>query len=799
MSPVEAYLVELHAIHAARVGTPETSYYPALANLLDAIGRQLKPRVRGVMQLASRGAGIPDGGLFTAEQFQQVPEDGILAHGPLPARGVIEAKGTAVRLADLAVAEQTRRYLDRYGQVLITNLREFGVLTRGPDGAPQLSERIALAADEAAFWSTPAPRLAEQCGAPLQEFLKRALLANAPLMAPEDVAWFLASYARDARGRIERASPEDLAALEVLKAALETALGLKFEGDRGEHFYHSTLVQTLFYGTFSAWVLWSRDHLPTDRAARFDWRPAAWNIALPVIQSLFVQIATPEILQPLGLDAILDRTADALNRVDRAAFFARFEAGTAVQYFYEPFLEAFDPELRKDLGVWYTPPEIVRYMVGRVDALLREELGIARGLADEQVIVLDPCCGTGAYLVEALRLIAERLRAEGGEAFLAEDLRQAATQRIFGFELLSAPFVVAHMQISLLLRQLGAPLGKTDRAGIYLTNALIGWDKIGATVTQARVPQMDRERLLVGRVKQEAPVLVVLGNPPYNGYAGVGITEERALSDAYRTVRQVAAPQGQGLNDLYVRFFRMAERRIVEQTKRGIVCFISNYSWLDGLSHTDMRERYLEAFDQIWIDCLNGDKYKTGKLTPEGAPDPSVFSTEFNTEGIQVGTAITLLARHDVPRHREARAVHFRHFWGKTKRADLVASLTAPTANPYTTVTPPLELGLPFMPMQVRAAYLTWPRLPELFPISFPGIQSSRDDVVVDIDREKLVQRMERYFDPRIGNEEMQRIMPEAMGNTARFQAIATREYLLRRGFLPQNIFRYIGLSLRLL
>ena len=104
-------------------------------------------------------------------------------------------------------------------------------------------------------------------------------------------------------------------------------------------------------------------------------------------------------------------------------------------------------------------------------------------------------------------------------------------------------------------------------------------------------------------------------------------------------------PEGRGLNDLYVRFFRMAERRIAEKTGRGVVCFISNYSWLDGLSFTGMRERYLEAFDVIRIDSLNGDKYKTGKTTPDGAPDPSIFSTPGDPVGIQVGTAITTLVR----------------------------------------------------------------------------------------------------------------------------------------------------------
>ena len=141
-------------------------------------------------------------------------------------------------------------------------------------------------------------------------------------------------------------------------------------------------------------------------------------------------------------------------------------------------------------------------------------------------------------------------------------------------------------------------------------------------------------------------MLVILGNPPYNGFAGVAVDEERELSEAYRTTtKQVRRPEGQGLNDLYVRFFRMAERRIAEKTGQGVVCFISNYSWLDGLSFTGMRERYLEAFDTIRIDCLNGDKYKTGKTTPEGMPDPSIFSTPEDPVGIQVGTAITTLVR----------------------------------------------------------------------------------------------------------------------------------------------------------
>ncbi len=317
----------------------------------------------------------------------------------------------------------------------------------------------------------------------------------------------------------------------------------------------------------------------------------------------------------------------------------------------------------------------------------------------------------------------DTLREKGGDALTAQEIKRAAMERVFGFEILPAPFVVTHLQIGLLLQSLGAPFSdaKKERPAVYLTNALTGWEPPDGSKPQMLLafPELLQERDAAERVKQAKPILVILGNPPYNGFAGLAVDEERDLSQAYRTAKRAPQPQGQGLNDLYVRFYRMAERRIVEKTGKGIVCFISNYSWLDGLSFTGMRERYLERFDRIWIDCLNGDKYKTGKLTPDGKPDPSIFSTEFNREGIQVGTAIAVLARRE--KSAGTQTVRFRHLWGKEKRAQLLEDGERDIAPDYDELTPALELGLPFQPGAVTSGYLSWPLLPELFPVSFPG------------------------------------------------------------------------------
>jgi len=808
MHPLETYLEELGASRG--VATKETSGYGALAALLNAAGHTLKPKVRCIIHPKNSGAGLPDGGLFTPDQLKKRNEEESFIDQK-PARGVIEIKSTRDEIADIAETEQVKDYLKHYGLVLVTNYRSFLLLKRGDNGKPVQLESFQLAPDEKTFWKVAGqPRkAANELGERFLEYLKRVLLINAELNNPKDVAFFLASYARDARVRVEAA--KDLPQLAAVRTALEEALGMKFEAEKGEHFFRSTLVQTLFYGVFSAWVLWHKEK--PQRKNDFDWKSAAWTLHVPMIKALFEQVATPTKLGPLGLVEVLDWTAAALNRVDRAAFFEKFLETHAVQYFYEPFLEAFDPELRKQLGVWYTPPEIVQYQVARVDAALREELDIPDGLADPRVFVLDPCCGTGAYLVEVLRHIHKFLKDDQGMGALAEHYtKQAAQERVFGFELLPAPFVVAHLQMGLLLQNLGMPLddAKNERAAIYLTNALTGWEPPTEEAKKQlalAIPEFRQEKEAADEIKQEKRIIVILGNPPYNGFAGLAVEEERDLSNAYRTTKHAAAPQGQGLNDLYIRFFRMAERRIVEKSGEGIISFISNYSWLDGLSFTGMRERYLEVFDSISVDCLNGDKFKTGKLTPEGNPDPSVFSTESNREGIQVGTAIATLVRSSrrESAHSSAKGgksqsrftsaatgeIQFRHLWGKDKRAELLATLNEPAKKIYTRLKPPLEVGLPFLPMQTEAGYYKWPILTKLFPTAFPGVQTKQDALLTDIDRSSLEKRMELYFNAELSNEEAARQVPGSMDGTDACEPKSTRAYLVKRGFKPEFIVRY--------
>lgn len=248
---VEEYLAELRNI--GEKPATERSYYPALSDLLGKIGESLKPKVSAATELA--GEHHPDLGLFEVKQRRAGSAAGDAAE---PDRGVVEVKLPDAEIDAVAGSEQVRRYQERYGRVLVTNLREFLLVAPGADGAPTFGERFTLAGDAAAFDELLAHprRAAGRFGDELGEYLVRALEHQTAIAEPQALARLLASHARDARARVDRA--EDGQAVALVREALEQALGIRFEDERGTEFFRSTLVQTLFYGVFAAWVQWSR-------------------------------------------------------------------------------------------------------------------------------------------------------------------------------------------------------------------------------------------------------------------------------------------------------------------------------------------------------------------------------------------------------------------------------------------------------------------------------------------------------------------------------------------------------------
>jgi hypothetical protein len=361
---------------------------------------------------------------------------------------------------------------------------------------------------------------------------------------------------------------------------------------------------------------------------------------------------------------------------------------------------------------------------------------------------------------------------------------------------------VAHLQLGLLLQNEGAPLDldANERVGVYLTNALTGWEppSVGQQQVLSNWLDLRDEKDAAETVKRDRSILVILGNPPYNAFAGVSPVEERGLVEPYKQGLNTLVAQGGwgikkfNLDDLYIRFFRLAERRIAEMSGRGVISFISNFSYLSDPSFVVMRQRFLAGFDKLWLDCLNGDSRETGKLTPDGQPDPSVFSTEYNREGIRVGTAVCTIVR--TPRRQPKPTVRFRQFWGTSKRADLLASLeVADFDTQYQAAEPTRGNRLSFRPGKGESRFSAWPRMLELAATIPPnGLMEKRGGALIDIDRNALASRMADYLDPALSWDAYRARHDELTQNAARFVARAAREKIIQREtFRTDRIRRY--------
>lgn len=833
---LDAYTSQVADI-ADSPGSTEPTYYPAIQRLLGSLLRlrrlPFEVRVNTSQRRNSGGTDLPD------LAFYDGGGDYVVVFG--------EVKTPNVELAELAMStendDQIGRYLARTGVVLLVNVRAFGLLavtsSYGGDGpvSPdhrQLLETVELWPSSSALFSGREPDI--KAAVSLVDLVESAVTEWAPIAEPESLARILARQARRAKADLPTSFSS---AVRPLLDDFGDALGLTFEGSEGEEFLRSSLIQTAFYSLFAGWTLWHHSNKKRD----FDWRDLGDYLKIPFLGALFYEFRHPVRLKELGLTPHLDQATATLNRVAEEQFFGRFAvpqvipandsqeviATQAILYFYEPFLEAFDPHLRKELGVWYTPPEIVRYQVRRVERILRDELDCPRGFADNRVVVLDPCCGTGAYLLEVIRCVAKQLEQEGAGKVLASKLLDAFCRRIIGFEILTAPFVIAQLQLYLMLSEMGVEPDETHRPAIFLTNALTGWN--GPEQLKLQFPELQQEHDAAQKVKREGKIIVILGNPPYNRFAGVPLDEEQELADHYKGIRRDSEGRQVGsselysrfgirkhlLDDLYLRFFRLAEIRIGEEAKYGVVSFISNYSYLSGRSHPLMRESLLQSFDRIWIDSLNGDKYRTGKVIPKGLPgagtsDQSVFTTEQDPRGIQVGTAIsTFLKKRPGAESREIARVYHRQFWGTSsaKRQSLLMALELEAMpdesrkrvsqlpegpRDYQPVEPTERTRWKVVPLSFSGGYEDWPSLDDLCPFRFQGVNPARglDGSLVDTSQANLEARMLDYYSD-ISFEALQEMHPVLLTPRARYEPEEVRKQLQRQSaFDPKRIVPYL-------
>jgi predicted helicase len=432
-----------------------------------------------------------------------------------------------------------------------------------------------------------------------------------------------------------------------------------------------------------------------------------------------------------------------------------------IVHFYETFLAAYDPKLRKSRGVYYTPEPVVSYLVRSVDHILKTDFGLSDGLADatkiqvktpdgkgttesHKVLITDIATGTGAFLYGVIDYIYESFKHNQG--MWSGYISQHLLPRLFGFELLMAPYTVAHLKLGLQLANLGYQFDTEERLRIYLTNTLQEGFQIPPT--DGFTNWIRDEADAANQVKQEAPVMVVLGNPPYSGHSvntGTWITNLLKGKDTltnqqtsnYFEVdgKPLGEKNSKWLNDDYVKFIRFAQWRI-EQTGYGIVAFITNHGYLDNPTFRGMRQSLMGTFDEIYVLDLHGNSKKK-ECCPDGSKDENVFD-------IQQGVAISIFVKRPNGK-KESVTVRHAHLWGVREGHEKTGNEKCLVGGKYhwlenndisttqwTTLKPQSPFYL-FVPQNtdLLAQYQQGWKVTDILPVNSVGIVTARDTLTI--------------------------------------------------------------------
>ena len=428
---------------------------------------------------------------------------------------------------------------------------------------------------------------------------------------------------------------------------------LKLSSDNQKDYSFSDIyAQTIAYGLFTARVF-SYVKNPKQDFNRED----AWQElpeTNPFLRQLFQDVSQRPAAE-LG-DELIDSVSQAFS-ILRAAkmeailtdFRNKMNREDIVIRFYEDFLAAYKLQMRERRGVYYTPEPVVSYMVRSVDELIKDKFDKPLGIADPEVMILDPACGTGTFLLWIFQLIHKRFE-ENPEA-LTEGLADKSWSgyvserllpRIFGFELLMAPYAICHLKLGLFLEETGYRFESGKRLGVYLINTLedikLREEKQQLTLAIPHMEELIAEEAKAGsRIKKNEPIMVVIGNPPYSGHSENNNDWIRGLVNDYYFVdgKPLGEKNPKWLQDDYVKFIRFAQWRI-NQTQKGILGFVTNHGFLDNPTFRGMRQQILASFDEVFIYDLHGNSKKK-EICPDGSKDENVFDIQ---QGVSIGIMV---------------------------------------------------------------------------------------------------------------------------------------------------------------
>ena len=729
----------------------ERTHYPALKTFLEQSGKDLDHESGAFIEPKNQILGIPD--------FYVLDSRGRLI-------GHVEVKDVGEDLNKIEITKQLKGYLEKdgYQNLILTNYTEWRLYKNGKQvNRAHLADPKQLAVGLAvSFGNDDLHNL-------LRDFFS---VRTAHIRSPKVLAQRLAEKARVLRDNVikfELDTEKNSELLSIYQTFREYLLP-----DMDTKQFADIYAQTLTYGLFVA-----RLHAPEDD---FDRRTAEEYVPknIPLLRSVFSYLSgaqTPESVKRL-VDEIVDllvatKVPDLVGNLRHTK-----KADDPIVYFYEDFMTAYDPEEKELRGQYYTPAQIVSYMVRSVHNLLKDKFDKPMGLADSSVHILDPATGTATFPAEIIQVALQETMAHGQGGSRQQVINQVLNH-LSAFELMMGSYVVGHLKIDVLITEIG--LQMQDSFRLYLTNTL---ENIELQTSLAPIAkELSEETHQALEVKNKENILIIVGNPPYSGHSsnkGEWITRlmrGKDISTGLTTAnyfevdgKPLGEKQPKWINDDYVKFIRFAQWKI-EQVGEGMLLYITNHAWLDNPTFRGMRQSLLNSFDEIFVYDLHGNAKKK-EISPDGSKDENVFD-------IQQGVAISIFIKNGSAKKiiRHADLFGLRDYKYKTL-------LDTDYQSTHWQEIEPVSPQYLFVPATSNSEYLNYPSIKDIFEFSNVGVLTARDDLVIDIDKNNLQQRIIQFA------QGVQTAESLNLHETAKFKLDKTIAYL-QNNFEDKKIVRY--------
>lgn len=714
--------------------------------------------------------------------------------------GYIEAKDIDKNLDMFENSEQLERYRASLDNLILTNYIEFRFFING--------EKV--------------------------DTVKIAEIQNGKIKPDKNTFPILLNHIRDFcdyHGQTVK-SPKQLANLMAQKAVMirdviiksleydsETSLKSQLDAfkqvllhDLTNHTFADMYAQTIAYGLFVA-------RLNDTTLEDFSRQEARELVSKnnPFLRQLFDYISGANLDD--NLVWIVDDLVEIFRAVDLHKLLYNYGKDTQMTdpflHFYETFLASYDKVTKEKRGVFYTPQPVVRFIVSSVDSLLKSEFNLAHGLADDSTIkhtrilyhkqkkvknkvidapvtteedvykvqILDPATGTGTFLAEAIRKIYSYFVNQKG--LWSQYVDKALIPRLNGFEIMMTPYVMCHLKLDLLLKETGYETTKTtNRFNVYLTNAL----EKDETTKYPLLDWLSEEARQAGMIKSDKPIMVVMGNPPYS----ISSCNKSDYIDEMMSVykKDLNEKNIQPLSDDYIKFISMGENYI-EKNNEGILAYISNNSFLDGVIHRQMRKHLMQTFDKIYILNLHGNSKKK-EAAPDGSKDENVFD-------IQQGVSINIFIKSSAKAKKQSAKVYYAEIFGlRNQKYEFLNNHELKTTN-YKELQP-LEPYYFFVPkdFEAQADYEKGFKIDELFLISTSGVKTHHDNELVSMQPFNTDNNKKYYykpFDNRYINYDLNKVVRHRYNVMKNFTPGTNLGLVLMRNLVNTSIYNTVLIS----